>query len=171
MKPSPWVRMDAWVRHFIPFGVTLILLFAAALPTHLPGIGGIAPMLPMMGVYYWAIYRPDLLPAWSAFLIGLLYDVLSGTPMGVYALVLLLVQGVAASRRRFFLAKTFMVAWWAFSLLAAGAVVLAWLLMAVLNGAPSDPRPLLSSYLATIGLFPLFTWTLARTQMALLKDV
>ncbi len=163
--------MDTWVRQFIPFGVTLVLLILTAIPTRVPGFAGIAPMLPMMGVYYWAVYRPDLLPAWAAFLIGLFYDIIAGTPLGVNALVLVLVQGVAASQRRFFLAKSFMVAWWSFAMLTSGAVGLAWLLMAILRGQAVDPAPVLFEYLVTIGLFPLLTWALARTQLAFLKDV
>lgn len=171
MKPSLWVRMDTWVRHLVPVGVTILLLLLTAVPTRLPGFAGIAPMLPLMGVYYWAIYRPDLLPAWAAFLIGLLYDIIGGTPLGVNALVLLLVQGVAAAQRKFFLGKSFLVAWWAFGLLAAGAVGLSWLLVTILYGRVIDPTPVIFEYVLTMGLFPLLTWTLARTQMAFLKDV
>lgn len=171
MKPSIWVRMDTWVRHMVPISVTLFLLLLTAIPTHMPGFAGVAPVLPLMGVYYWAIYRPDLLPAWAAFLVGVLYDILAGTPLGVHALVLLLVQGVAAGQRRFFLGKSFMVAWWAFGLLAAGSAGLSWILVAILAGQILDPRPVLFQYVLTLGLFPLLTWVLARTQMAFLKDV
>ncbi|HSV28475.1 MAG TPA: rod shape-determining protein MreD [Candidatus Omnitrophota bacterium] len=171
MKPSVWVRMDTWVRHLVPIGVTLAMVLLTAVPTRLPGFSTVAPMLPLMGVYYWAIYRPDLLPAWAAFLVGLLYDVIAGTPLGVNALVLLLVQGTSASQRKFFLGKSFMVAWWAFGLLAAGAIGLAWLLVSILRGVAIDPSPLMIEYLMMMGLFPVMTWMLARTQMAFLKDV
>lgn len=155
----------------IPFGITFFLLLLTAIPSHIPGFASIAPVLPLMGVYYWAIYRPDLLPAWAAFLIGLLYDILACTPVGVNALVLLLVQSVAASQRRFFLGKSFLVAWWAFGLLTAGATGLTWILVVVLNGRVVDPSPVIFEYLLTMGLFPLLTWILAQTQMAFLKDV
>jgi len=171
LKPSVWVRMDTWVRHLVPVGVTLVLLLLTAIPTRIPGLSGIIPMLPLMGVYYWAIYRPDLLPAWSAFLIGLLYDIIGGTPLGVNALVLLSVQGIAAGQRRFFLGKSFMVAWWAFGLLAAAAAGATWLLVTILYGQALDASPVIFDYLLTMGLFPLLTWTLARTQMAFLKEV
>ncbi|HTH15952.1 MAG TPA: rod shape-determining protein MreD [Magnetospirillum sp.] len=171
MKSSIWVRMDTWVRHLVPISVTIFLLLLTAIPTHMPGFAGIAPVLPMIGVYYWAIYRPDLLPAWAAFLVGFLYDIISGTPLGVNALVLLLVQGTAASQRKFFLGKSFMVAWWAFGLLAAGAIGLSWILVVILTGTVLDALPVIFEYLLTMGLFPVLTWALARTQMAFLKDV
>jgi rod shape-determining protein MreD len=171
LKASVWTRMDTWVRHLIPLAVTLLLLLLTAIPTRAPGFAGIAPMLPLMGVYYWAIYRPDLLPAWLAFLVGLLYDIIGGTPLGVNALVMLLVQGTAASQRKFFLGKSFAVAWWAFGLLTAGAVGLAWLLVSFIYGRAVDPLPVIFEYLMTLSIFPVLTWTLARTQMAFLKDV
>jgi rod shape-determining protein MreD len=171
VKTSVWVRMDTWVRHLVPFGVTLALLLLSAVPTHVPGYSGIAPMLPLMGVYYWAIYRPDLLPAWLAFLIGLLYDIVAGTPVGVNALVLLLAQGTAAAQRKFFLGKSFAVTWWAFGLLTAGAIGLCWMLVSFLKGRPLDAAPVLFEYLMTVALFPLLTWALAKTQLAFLKDV
>jgi rod shape-determining protein MreD len=163
--------MDTWVRHAIPVGTTLLLLLLTAVPTRLPGLDEVMPVLPLMGVYYWAILRPDLLPAWAAFLIGLLYDILSGLPMGVHALVLLLVQGIAASQQRFFLAKSFLVSWWAFGLLSAGATALTWMLISMLYGKTIAVPPVLIQYAITLGLFPVLTWTLARTQMAFLKDV
>jgi len=162
--------MDGWVRHIVPFGVTLGLLLLTAIPTHVPGLADITPMLPMMGVYYWAIYRPDLLPAWAAFVIGLLHDTIAGTPFGVNTLVLLLVQGVSASQRRFFLGKSFLVAWWAFSLLAAGTTGISWALMCILSGRFIDPVPAFFQYLLTVGLFPILTWCLTRTQVAFLKE-
>ncbi|MGE5503558.1 MAG: rod shape-determining protein MreD [Actinomycetota bacterium] len=171
MKASVWVRMDTWVRHLVPFAITLALLLVTMIPTHIPGFAAVAPMLPLMGVYYWAIYRPDLLPAWAAFLIGVLYDVAGGTPLGVNALVMLLVQGVAASQRKFFLGKSFAVTWWAFGLLTAGAVGMAWLLVSMLDGRTVDPAPVIFEYLMTLSVFPLLTRALARTQMTLLKDV
>jgi rod shape-determining protein MreD len=162
--------MDTWVRHLVPFGISLFLLLLTAVPTHLPGFAGIAPMLPLMGVYYWAIYRPDLLPAWAAFLIGILYDIVGGTPLGVNALVMLLVQGTAASQRKFFLGKSFAVTWWAFGLLTAGAIGASWLLVSMLIGRTIDPLPVMFEYLMTLCFFPFLTWTLAKLQMSLLKD-
>jgi rod shape-determining protein MreD len=171
LKESPWLRIDVWIRHLVPAGVTILLLLLTAVPTRLPGFAQVAPLLPLMAVFYWAIYRPDLLPAWAAFAIGLLWDILAGTHIGVGALVLLLTQGVTASQRRFFLAKSFLFAWWVFALLSAAAVGLSWLLMAVLNGKASDPMPAMIGYLLTLGLFPPLTWMLARTQVAVLKEV
>ncbi len=163
--------MDSWVRHLLPFCLTLFMLLLTVMPLHVPGLASICPILPLMGVYYWAIYRPDLLPAWAAFVLGLMHDIISGTPLGVNALVLLLAQGVASSQRKFFLGKSFSVTWWAFGLLAAAALGLSWMLVIMLSGRAVDAVPVIFEYILTMGLFPLLTRLLARTQMAFLKDV
>jgi rod shape-determining protein MreD len=42
------------------------------------------PLLALMPIYFWCLVRPDLMsPAW-AFLIGVLQDILSGGPAGIW---------------------------------------------------------------------------------------
>lgn len=161
--------MDLWARHLVPFLVTLFFLLLAMVPTRIPGFAGVAPVLTLMCVFYWAIYRPDLLPAAAAFGLGLLHDIASGTPLGVNALVLLLVQGLTSSQRKFFLGNTFLVAWWGFGLIAAGAMAVTWGLIALLSGMAA-PRTVLFEYLMTLSLYPVVSWILARTQVAFLRD-
>jgi rod shape-determining protein MreD len=44
-------------------------------------------------------------------------------------------------------------------------------MMSLLNGYFFPLTPLVFTYALTMGLFPILTWLLARTQMAFLKDV
>lgn len=170
MKPSLFHRMDLWIRHLVPFGVTLILLMIGLVPTRLPAFAIIAPILPLMGVYYWSIYRPDLMPPSAAFLLGLLHDIIAGMPLGVSALVMLAVQAVTASQRRFFLGNTFFVAWWGFALMALGAMTAIWLLACMLFAHIIPPKAVMFEYLVTISAYPVVSWLLARTQVAFLRQ-
>ena len=47
-----------------------------------------APLLALMPVYFWCLVRPDLMSPAAAFVIGMLEDILSGGPPGVWARVL-----------------------------------------------------------------------------------
>jgi len=143
-------RMDLWARHLLPVVLTLVLVLLGAIPTHLPGFAAITPMLPLIGIYYWGIYRPDLLPGSVAFAIGLVNDIITGMPLGVTPLIYLLVQAMTASQRRFFLGKPFLVAWWCFAVVAGGALSLQWLLV-------------------SMSAYPLLSWLFARTQLTLLR--
>jgi len=163
--------MDHGVRNLLPVGMTLLLVLLSALPTHLPGFAGIFPMLALIGVYYWAIYRPDLLPASMAFCIGLAQDMVMGTPLGVASLVYLLVQSMTASQRKFFLGKPFLVAWSCFALMALAAVLLTWLLCSMLFDHLLPLGPVLFETLMTIAVYPLLSWLFGRTHSALLSGV
>ena len=92
-----------------------MLVFAAALPWRLPAFAEVTPAFAVMAVFYWTIYRPERLPYVATFGIGVLQDLLAGTPLGMTALLLLVVQGVVASQRTFFRGKPFLVIWWGFS--------------------------------------------------------
>lgn len=170
MKPSLFQRMDLWVRQFLPSGTTTALLLLNLVPTRIPGFAGVTPMLVVMAAFYWSIFRPDLFSPLTAFLIGVLYDVLAGTPVGVTAFVLLLVQGVTASQRRFFLGNTFAVAWWGFALVALAAMAVQWVLVSIVFGRIIESQALIFSYLITLSLYPVVSWLLARTQVAFLRQ-
>ncbi|MDB9704530.1 rod shape-determining protein MreD, partial [Rhodospirillales bacterium] len=109
MKPSFWHRVDRFARDLTPFALTLMLLVINAIPFHIPGFAQVAPLLPLIGIYFWAVYRPDLMPAAAVFLIGILHDFLSGLPVGVSVLIFLVVLGAALAQRSFFFGKSFII--------------------------------------------------------------
>jgi len=51
--------MDIVARGLTPFGLTLILVVLGQVPLHIPGFAEVAPILPLMAVYHWAIYRSE----------------------------------------------------------------------------------------------------------------
>ncbi len=170
MKGSLLQRIDQMVRHLLPVGSVLLLILVNALPTRLPGFAAVSPLLPLIGVYYWSIYRPDLMPPALAFGLGLLNDVIAGLPLGVSSLIYLLAQGMTASQRRFFHGKPFRIAWWGFGLVSAGALAVQWLLMSVLLGHTLEPRAVMFEFLMTLFFYPLLSWLFARAQLALLRS-
>ena len=162
MKSSLWLRVDALARRLTPFGLTLVLVILGVLPLHLPGYERVVPLLPLMAVYHWTIYRPELLPAYAVFVIGLLQDTLGGTPIGVNAVVYLCVYGMVISQRTFFVGKSFAIEWLGFALVAAGAMGPGWLLVPAYNMTPVSPHAAPFQYLVTLGTFPTLAWVFLR---------
>lgn len=155
VKQGPWTKLDNFARSLMPVSMTLVLILLAVMPTKIPGWSHIAPALVLMSVYYWAIYRPDLLPAPVVFALGLAQDLLGGAPIGVHAFTLLVAYGLVVSQRRFFHAKSFGVVWWGFMLVAAGVLTMEWLIMSMLvGGGPIDPRPVLFALMLTVVIYP-----------------
>lgn len=170
MKGSVFQRMDVWVRHLLPFGLTLILVLLNAMPSRLPGYAAIAPMLPLIGIYYWSIHRPDLMSAILAFVVGVVTDILSGVPLGVTAFLFLLVHGLTSSQRKFFLGKPFMLAWWGFAFVAGVVAGLQWALVSLIFNRMLDPHAVVFEWLLTVFCYPLFSWFFSRMQISLLRS-
>ena len=170
MKPTFWQRMDLMARGLLPFSLTLVLVLLAVSPTRIPGLGAVAPWLPLMGVYYWSISRPELMRPAVAFGLGVFVDLLGGTPLGVNALVYLLVHAVVVSQRRFFLGKPFFIGWWAFGLVALGVAAIKWTAVSVLDGALLDIWPVLIAYGLTTTLYPVFGWLFAKLDVGVLRE-
>lgn len=170
MKADGWQRIDRGLRSLTPMILTLALTFITVLPLRLPGFTPVTPVVTLIAVYYWSIYRPDLLPLAATFVIGVMQDTLSGAPLGLSSLVLLLTQGVVVSQRRFFHGKTFLVEWWGFMLVAPVALLIAWFFAALYHGVFVAPWPLGFQLLFTIALYPALTWLFARAQFFLLRS-
>jgi rod shape-determining protein MreD len=81
-------------------GVCAVLL--ANLP--LEPLGGFlpAPLVALMPVYFWGLVRPDLMPPALAFGLGVLQDLLSGGPPGVWAMAFVAVYALIDTQRDFF---------------------------------------------------------------------
>ena len=142
MTSGLWHRFETAVRGLTPFVLTLFLAMLTVVPLRIPDFAPITPVLTVIAVYYWSIYRPDLLPMAAVFGVGLFQDALAGTPLGLTALVLLAVQYAVITQRRFFHSKTFLVEWWGFMLVAPVAAFVGWLLASLYFGTLVAPRPL-----------------------------
>jgi rod shape-determining protein MreD len=149
-----WQKFDRTGRNLAPPTLTIFLVLINLVPSYLPGLDRVPPALSLMSIYYWAIHRPDLFRPSVSFTIGLLEDLLNGTPFGLTALSLVLTHWLVVTQRTFFLANTFTALWWGFGLIALGNGVLRWWLSALLAHQPLPVSGGLFQILVTIALFP-----------------
>ena len=70
----------------LPFSLGVLGVVVANVPVTF--LGGLLPppLLSLMPIYFWCLVRPDLMPAPAALALGAFEDLLSGGPMGVWAL-------------------------------------------------------------------------------------
>ena len=169
MTSSFGLRLDRLARNLLPLGLSILLVMLSAVPVYLPGYGQIAANLVLMSVFYWSVHRPELVAPAPVFGIGLLQDVLGGTPPGMNALILLLVRSAVVTQGRVFRGKSFLVLWWGFSLVALGAGLGLWALNMGYALTPLDPAPTLFRWGVTVALFPFFAWIFVRVQNAALQ--
>jgi rod shape-determining protein MreD len=164
-------RFDLVARRLTPFGLSVLMVLVSVLPLHVPGGARVMPLLVLMSIYHWAVHRPHLMPAYAVFFIGLLQDILGGIPLGVNALVYLIAYGVIVSQRRFLVGKSFLVIWLGFTLIAAAASMIGWMLISLIHLTPMNPTAMAFQYALSVGNFPLLAWLFARWQRAFLAQV
>jgi len=69
----------------IPLFLGVLGAFVSNIPISIFGGHLPPPLLALMPVYFWCLVRPDLMPPWAALAIGILEDLLSGGPPGMWA--------------------------------------------------------------------------------------
>ncbi len=171
MNTSIWQRLDQVGRSLAPAAVTTMLVLLSMVPLQLPGWDKLVPSMALMSVYYWSIHRPDLLPPSAAFTIGLLQDMLAGTPPGLTALVLVTCHLVVETQRAFFLANGFLILWLGFAFIAVGAVLLQGMIYTVLYQTLIPMQSPLVQAAVTVSVFPVFASLFISVHRAFLKEV
>ncbi len=161
---------DNFLRGLIPVALALFFVVLSVLPYGVPFLATIFPALALISVYYWSIHRPELFPATAVFAVGFIQDILSGSPLGLTAFVLLLVHGFIVNQRRVFLGKPFLVAWWGFGLVAIGATLASWLIASMFNEEVMEPFSVFMQLCTTVAVFPAFSWLFARLQRSVMRQ-
>ena len=169
MKTSIWYHLDILTRLLTPFLLTLALVILNIIPLEIPGFSQVVPLMPLMAVYHWAVYKSELLPAYAVFIVGLLQDIFSGAPIGVYTIVFLMVYGMVIWQHRFLFGKSFSIIWLGFSIVSAGAFLLAWALISLWNFNFIDLQAVVFQYLLTVAFFPALAWVFMRWQQFIIR--
>lgn len=139
------------------FSVLIILMGGCTIR-----IGGY-PLLPaffLIPIYYWLIFRPDWLPLWSLFGIGLFYDSLMGYELGVSSLLLMMSSILGPYARPLISSLHFPLIWGAFGVYSLGYLILYGFFV-------SGGFPLVFSWVYGVVLYPPVAWVLSRLHIRL----
>jgi rod shape-determining protein MreD len=151
-----------------PVLTAVVCVMASVVPAHLPAFTAATPFFALMAIYYWTLYRPDLLPFAVVFAAGLLADLLEGAPLGMSSLVLLLAYGLVLSQREHLVMRRFTVIWLGFLAVAAAAAVVQWGVVSLFYGMVLDGRAFLFQGVLTVAVYPVVSYLLTRVQRTLL---
>ncbi len=166
--------MDDWARKplqglasLAPSLTGALLVLATATPLYMGHVGEVVPQLGVAAVFFWTVYRPDLMTFGAAFSIGLVADLATGAPLGMSALVLIVLRRIVLARRRFFVGRPFHVLWLGFALFAFPASLAGWLIASVYLFEGLDIVRVAVQAAFTVVAFPPTAWLLARCQILL----
>lgn len=163
---SPGAVERALCRLLPPLtGLVAALLDLLPLPDAAPR--SLAPFLTVCVVYFWTVYRPDLLPPLAVFVVGVAIDAVGGLPLGLSALCLLIARALLMPSQRFLLRQPFPVVWDGFVLFMLVVAGLRWLLASLFWGRAFPLEPSLLEAALTFACYPPIGWLLARLQRRL----
>lgn len=169
MSSALALKIEGAARAAVPAGLTVALMLLGSIPLKGVHVQVLEPVLALASIYYWTLYRPDLMPAPLVFALGLLYDVLSGAPVGAHAAMLVLAHGILSRQRRFLIDKTFILNWVGFAVVASGGCILVWLATSIFYAGPVDPWGLLFQTLMTAVSYPLVFKLLLHCHLSLVQ--
>jgi rod shape-determining protein MreD len=161
-------RVNSGAARLVPIATMLVAVIATILPVRVPGYAALTPAFTLMAVYHWTIYRPDLLPPLALFGVGLAEDLLTGAPVGVGALILLIARAAVLQYRRYFVNRAFPFVWSGFTLLAGIAMLALWALHCAIELSILDLRNTIFRTVVTIAMFPVASFLLGRAQRGLM---
>lgn len=125
------------------------------LPFNIPSLLGFFPLLDIIFIYYWAIYRPDTVPLWFIFLMGIILDIFYGMPLGVTSLVNMCLYLMINSQRKLLGTEPFIVLWGLVIVLALAVLSIKWVLFMAVIGENLSFKSAAIQWLLTILLYPL----------------
>lgn len=147
-------KFENALRLSVPHILMLVFLFAGFIAVPGPHASVIKPSFILMTVYYWSIYRPTLVPPVLCFFLGLTMDILSGAPLGLNALTLVVVQWVVSDQRRFLMGQLYITLWGVFGFIAALSFLLQWGLYGLTSQVWPSLMPLGIVLAANMLIFP-----------------
>ena len=159
MMVSIFTYSRMWLGMATPILSLLFLTILTSMPITLPASIQVTPAWIMMGVVFWTINRPELIPIWAIFIIGLLRDGLGGGVIGISPLLLIITHEIILLQRRVLLARSFLSTWMAFSLSYCAFSIIEFIIFALAD-RPSGLFLLFEQYLFSVTLFPLVAYIL-----------
>ncbi|WP_300541318.1 rod shape-determining protein MreD [Maricaulis sp.] len=161
---KPTERDALWLSAIGCILTVLAALIVQAAPTRLIDGITVMPTWPLMAIFLWSGLRPQFMPPVAVFAIGLAQDLLTGAPMGVWALSYLIAIAVFRFRGEDGMPRDLppVFARFAATLLLAHAIAFAAGSFALEQMA--DLQPLIIEIVATILMFPLIAYLVLRRR-------
>ncbi|MCF8474801.1 MAG: rod shape-determining protein MreD [Emcibacter sp.] len=145
----------------IPFISTVILILLMQLHYKIPYINNIFPYFSLLAIYYWCIFKPNLMPMSAVFFLGLFQDILSGGPLGMTALCFILIRVFVIAQSGRFLEREFLFNWLVFIMVSIVYGFLNWAIASLYLKETQNLWNSLGQSLLTIAIFPFLSLMLS----------
>lgn len=143
----------------------LFMLNLANIP--ILGSGNVSPAFLLMGIYFWTISRPSLLPLPVVFLIALIFDIVSGSVVGLHTLAFMIIVVLVKSQRRYLMGQPWLVLWAGFAIAMLILGLIQFLVFAIQSGNVPPLWILPVNVLISVLAYPLMTPLMNRLNRVL----
>jgi rod shape-determining protein MreD len=137
----------------VPFVCGVLCVALASFPVSFTSGLLPPPLLGLMPLYFWSVVRPDLMPPWAAFALGLTQDLLSGMPAGVWAASFIAAYAVVDRQRDSLAGLSGWGAILGFGVVALIANICSYLLIALYFHTFPPVSPVLGMLVVTVALY------------------
>ncbi len=127
-KPPHQRRLENIWHHAMPTLTLAALTIISILPLPIPNYRFFTPDLSLLAIYYWCIYRRDLIPLPLCFAMGVFEDLFDGYQIGINAFIFSIVFLTTTTRARFFRKQKYQILWAGAAALCFLATLLEWVL-------------------------------------------
>lgn len=158
---NPW-RAGAFL---VPSLSILIAVLMMPLPIAFKFAGyWLVPSLPIIAIFLWTMYRPDLLPPLAVLALGVIMDLLIDAPVGVSPLAFLTAYTIVASQRLYWttLPRGGVLVGFIIVMLSSGLVT--WLATSFAFGKFVSLVPMLLESIVSVVAFPAVRWLFEPLQ-------
>lgn len=160
MNRSPLGELVRIATRTVPTVTSIFFVLLGAVPLGLPGFATVGPLFSLCALFFWTVVRPTLLPPVAVFFVGLFEDALSGGPLGLWAVIFLLVQFVTMSQRRVLVGIRFLLSWASFVPVCYIAGIAAWGGASLYYGHILSVKPIMVQSTLTLLAYPAVAWLL-----------
>ena len=154
--PMQWIVYPA----LIAIAATIVL----QTPVELFGLHLPEPIIPMVLAFAWPLIRPSVLGPIVLAALGLLLDILTYGPLGLWGLTFLAVYSVVLASRSFLAGQETAVLFVWYAACCVLAFVLAYVVMAFIAPTPASLISVFLQLLPTLLLFPIAHWLIERFE-------
>jgi rod shape-determining protein MreD len=151
-------RLGRYAWPLVPTLTVAIAILLTVLPYGFSRGVFTTPAFALIPVFFWATYKPDLLPIPAVFLLGLSQDLVTAGPVGLWAMVFLITYSVTLWQSEQIEGQPFRVQWLGFAAATAVGSIAGWFLASVYFSKFLQPLPVLVQAVATTLVFPLVAW-------------
>ncbi|MDF2965248.1 MAG: Cell shape determining protein MreD [Rickettsiaceae bacterium] len=152
------------IRYSIFYSILLIVTILPLASFRFGEISSIFPIIEIIIIFFFSIYKPDALPLWLLFTYGGLIDLIYGLPVGISIIPIIITSFLLRNQRQIFYKKEFTIVFLGFALACLLFLSLKYTIFCWFFSYLFDPSLVLIQSITTIFTYPIAHYALQQVE-------